>query len=91
MVDKNKLTMPLFAFGELIHGLMFKKFKDNYYEDRFYHGNVSLKSYLYHLLGAKIHKYYKDIYGNDVRLMTTKEKNIVNKILVISSIFIVNL
>ena len=27
------------------------------------HGNVSLKSYLYHMLGAKIHKYYKDIYA----------------------------
>lgn len=34
-------------------------------------------------------KYYKDIYGNDVRLMTSKEKNIINKVLVISSVFIV--
>ena len=28
-------------------------------------------------------KYYKDIYGNDVRLMTSKERNIVNKSLII--------
>ena len=34
-------------------------------------------------------KYYKDIYGNDVRLMTSKERNIVNKSLIISSVFIV--
>lgn len=34
-------------------------------------------------------KYYKDIYGNDVRLMTSKEKTFVNKGLIIASIFIV--
>ena len=34
-------------------------------------------------------KYYKDIYGNDVRLLTSKEKNVVNKGLIIASIFIV--
>lgn len=34
-------------------------------------------------------KYYKDIYGNEVRLLTTKEKNFVNKGLIIASVFIV--
>ena len=34
-------------------------------------------------------KYYKDIYGNDVRLLTTKEKDLVNKGLVIATVFVV--
>lgn len=34
-------------------------------------------------------KYYKDIYGNDVRLLTSKEKNFVNKGLIIASVFVV--
>ena len=34
-------------------------------------------------------KYYKDIYGNDVRLLTTKEKTVVNKGLILASVFIV--
>lgn len=34
-------------------------------------------------------KYYKDIYGNDVRLLTSKEKDLVNKGLVIAIVFVV--
>lgn len=34
-------------------------------------------------------KYYKDIYGNDVRLLTSKEKDFVNKGIIIASIFVV--
>lgn len=34
-------------------------------------------------------KYYKDIYGNDVRLLTTPEKNFVNRGLLVAVIFIV--
>ena len=55
-------------------------------ENRFGNSNYFGKHEPY---GNRELKYYKDIYGNDVRLMTTKEKNIVNKILVISSVFIV--
>ncbi len=34
-------------------------------------------------------KYYKDIYGNDVRLLTSNEKKVVNKGLAIASVFVV--
>lgn len=34
-------------------------------------------------------KYYKDIYGNDVRLLTSKEKDLVNKGIIVAAVFIV--
>jgi len=40
-------------------------------------------------IGNRELKYYKDIHGNDVRLFTTQEKNIIDKVLIISSVFIV--
>jgi len=43
----------------------------------------------YETQGNRELKYYKDIYGNDIRLMTSKEKKFVNHFLIISSIFIV--
>lgn len=57
------LAMPFFLVEELLHGLLFKKFKDLYYQYRFVRSDNTLPCYLYKNLAAKFHNYYLGVYN----------------------------
>lgn len=58
-----QLAMPLFFIEELLHGFLFKKFKDLYYQYRFVRSDNTLPLYLYKNLASKFHNYYLGIYN----------------------------
>lgn len=62
-VSEERLTMPFFEIEEIVHHLLLGKHKDKYYEDRYWHGDKTLFMYLYHLIVAKFHNYYRHVYN----------------------------
>ena len=58
-----RLAMPFFALEDLIIQLLFDKFKDTYYDHRFYRGDNTLIIYLFKSIFARLYHYYKKIYN----------------------------
>jgi len=61
--SETKITMPFFFIGELIHALIFPKFKGAYQNYRINRGDNTLIMFLIKKLGAGIHNYYNGIYN----------------------------
>jgi len=62
-VNKRKLTMPLFEFGEIIHSLFFNNYINKYYNRRYNRSDITLIMYLFHNFISFIHRRYEKIYN----------------------------
>lgn len=59
----NRLAMPFFMFGEMLHDWVFGRFVRLYYEYRFNRADNTLIMYLLKTVTAKINQYYEGIYN----------------------------
>ena len=74
--SETKITMPFFFIGELIHALIFPKFKGAYQSYRINRGDNTLILHLLKKLGAGIHNYYTGIYnrfGYHIRYLAVED------------------
>ena len=61
--SETRLAMPLHFIGELLHSIIFPRFKGLYQEYRFNRGDNTLLMYLIKKLGATVHSAHTGIYN----------------------------
>lgn len=59
----NKLAMPFFTIGELLHSWIYNKFSNLYYDYRYTRSDNTLGMYFLKILTEKMHSYYTKIYN----------------------------